>query len=51
MAQFDGSANASNARSFVHAFHAMAAAVPEREALRSHDGSLSLSWGEVRARA
>lgn len=51
MPSFDGAANIRDARNFLQAFHRMADAVPEREALRSHDGGTSLRWGEVRRRA
>lgn len=51
MASFDGAANALAADTFIQAFHRMAAAVPERLALRASDGSYEIRWGEVRQRA
>jgi len=51
MSSFDGAANTRAAANFVQAFHGVAASVPDREALRSFDGSLSLTWGQVRERA
>jgi long-subunit acyl-CoA synthetase (AMP-forming) len=51
MSEFDGGANARAAQTFVQAFHSMAAAIPDRDALKSFDGSTSLTWGEVRRRA
>jgi long-subunit acyl-CoA synthetase (AMP-forming) len=51
MSSFDGAANIRAAETFVQVFHTMSAAVPEREALRTHDGSVSLRWGELRRRA
>ena len=51
MPSFDGVRNAREAKSFAEAFHTTAAGVPEREAVRTFDGSVSLTWGEVRRRA
>ncbi len=51
MAEFDGAANASAARTFIDAFHGTAAAVPERAAVRTFDGEVSWTWGELRGRA
>jgi len=51
MSSFDGAANTRAAKTFVQAFHGVTASVPDRVALRSFDGSLSLTWGEVRQRA
>jgi len=51
MPGFDGVENARTAATFVQAFHATAAGVPEREAVRTFDGSVSMTWGEVRRRA
>jgi long-chain acyl-CoA synthetase len=51
MSSFDGAANTRAAKTFVEAFHGVAAGVPDREAVRSFDGSLSLTWGQVRERA
>ena len=51
MSSFDGVANVHAADHFIQAFHATAAGVPEREALRTFDGSVSLTWGQVRDRA
>jgi len=50
MSSFDGAANTRAATNFVQAFHGVAASVPDREALRSFDGSFSLTWGQVRER-
>jgi len=50
MAGFDGAANARAAQTFIQAFHGVAAGVPEREAVRNHDGSVSLTWGALRDR-
>ena len=51
MPSFDGAANARAAQTFMQAFHATAAGVPDREALRTFDGSVSMTWGQVRERA
>jgi len=50
MSGFDGVRNVRAAKTFADAFHATAAGVPDREALRTFDGSISLTWAEVRQR-
>ena len=50
MASFNGTEQVRNVDNLVQAFHLMAEAVPEREALRTSDGDLSLNWGQVRER-